>query len=406
MNTKIYPENIKKQGWDQMNKILEKEMPVRNKRRRWIFFLLLFGILSTAGVIISDYYLGNSPVNTELKEPEIKKNNAVRHHKPIASNLNHEDETRIKSDIYNKKSVSFTRNLTDKHFYHEESVNSQDKTLISESQKMGSQKSDKIKEREKESIANISLINNELNYQRINHYLAEKNAVLFRNRVKGLWHPYIEAKLFNKESGNVKPGLEFSFGNTFNISSRMFLDLSIGYADPGLLGNSVSLEQSYNTDASTSLYLENKQERIENKLSGGLIEISMFQGYRINKRISLRGGGGITFPVLLSSKILAGNDASADKDMNVEFTDSKNNSYNFSQEGLIPAYNFFVDANAAYRISGNLSLLAGYKHYFREYNVVTDLGVQNIYRVYFNQPAAISNFYLGLRYNFIRKKYF
>lgn len=406
MSTKTYPENIKKQGWEQMNMILEKEMPRSDKKRRLILFFLVLGILSTGGILFSKKYLINSPGKTEPQKQEIRKNKFLPNNEPIASGDLFNEKIPLKPDNYRenhlkyksayKPSKQILSELKENSNYPEQTY----KTTISNNEPLKSENEKTETNHDFSIISAISNIGNKKLISQRNDFLKGLTVNLHVKPTRRFLNPFIETKAFNKSSKKADPGIEFCIGNTFLLSPRMYIDLAAGLADPGLMGNSILLLQSYKSDASGTLNLGNTDNKTKNALSGGLVELSVFQGYRVNRKLSLKGGGGISFTKLLSSNIIYENSKSELTDSSVEFIDERNNTYRFSQDGLIPAYSFFAEANAGYKVFKGLSLVAGYKHYFREYNVVTDIGNESIYRVYFQQPDIISDFYLGLRYDF------
>ncbi len=42
-------EHLQNKGWEQMNALLDREMPVKKSRRRFLWIPLLFGLIAIAG---------------------------------------------------------------------------------------------------------------------------------------------------------------------------------------------------------------------------------------------------------------------------------------------------------------------------------------------------------------------
>lgn len=413
MRNKTFPENIKKQGWERMNELLNKELPRRRNRKRILVFFLIFGIISTFGLFIMKNY-NNAEVSIGVLKSgknEIQK---------VTSDQKHTGENIVrianersgnKNILHNKTNIANLKSKPDKNTLKENNKSRPETNTIEFQTKADenlnipeiafNKKSENVKLSEEDFSHLFTLKTPKF---------TEQNEPLLQNFVMKIpeksfnryFNPYIEMRVFNTTLERIAPKLEFSAGNTFYFNRRFFLDIGIGFTNSRLLVSSVNLASDDPDSKSTANEIElyNNQDVNEWSIKHGVFELSLHEGYRISRKIALKAGGGISFTKGINSVLSENTGKLISNENGIEINDSEFGSISLLPGYLIPDQIYFADLNVQYQIINKVNMEIGYKYYFNNYYVLTDTQLANVYRAYIKQPPVISNFYLGLKYNF------
>lgn len=412
MRNKTFPDNIKKQGWDRMNDLLNKELPQQRNRKRILVFFLIFGIISTFGLYMMNNY-NRAEVNIDTfknEQSEAQKASSVNNSGDLKtvrkSDIRSEDLNDLQSKSGNSnvtanplkstryKSIKTEALSNTKTFQEKEDENINEPEIVYD-----------IKETqrtENDDISRLFTLKIPIFPEQKDPYL--KNLAIQKPKKSFNWffNPFLETKVFNNTIESISPKFEFSAGNTFYFNRRFFFDIAIGYTNSQLLVGSVNLAADGTDFKATNNEIELYNNRGVNQksLKHGVFEISMHEGYRITRKISLKAGGGISFTKGLNSVLRENAEIFVSNENGIEINDSEYGSVSLPTGYLIPDHTYFAELNLQYQIITRINLQIGYKYYFNNYNVLTDTQQENVYRAYIKQPPVISNFYLGLKYNF------
>jgi hypothetical protein len=412
MRNKTFPDNIKKQGWDRMNDLLNKELPQQRNRKRILAFFLIFGIISTLGLYMMKNYNSDEVGIGTLKneKSEVQKTTTVNNYASEKTTR----KTNIKSEDLNvMHSKSGRSNYTPNPV-----KNTRYKSIKTEA--MSSTKNFKANEKEGINLTEIANIKKEtpgsenddisrLFTLKTPKFSEQKDPFLNSTAIKisqksfnWYFHPFLETKVFNTTIESIAPKFEFSAGNSFYFNRRFFFDIAIGYTNSQLLVSSVNLAADDPDSKATNNEIElyNNRGLNQKSIKHGVFEISLHEGYRVTRKVALKAGGGISFTKVLNSVLTENTGKFISNDNGIEINDSEFGSVSLPTGYLIPDHTYFADLNLQYQIINRINLEIGYKYYFNNYNVLTDIQQENVYRAYIKQPMVISNFYLGLKYNF------
>ena len=405
-----YPENIKKQGWNQMNDLLNKEMPERLSKRRVLLFFLILAFISTIGFFkISSNHRPEQSIN--IAQIGISQNEKVTlgELKETKKTVKHEESASVlRAKLQNRKDNK-GKNQNRKNHILDELKNSVTNIKLyethSEEMLYESQAAINISVDSRSQVEDIRrLFTLKTPFITENDKLVLKKMSVIKQAQYFKWYlnPYSEIRAFNNTTENFAPKFELSVGNTFYFDRRFYFDIAIGYTNSQLLVSSVKLaEDNFGAGLNISEIEFYDNRGINQKsLKNGVFEISMYEGYRFTRKFALKAGGGISFTKGINTVLTENTNKFINSDNGIEISTDNNGTIYLSDSYIIPDHTFFTDLNAQYTLRQKYSLEIGYKYYFNNYNVLTDTQNKSIYRAYVKQPPLISNFYLGLKYNF------
>lgn len=425
MGNKIYPDEIKKQGWKQMNEILDRELPAENPWKKVvILFLLLLAISLPAIYFISANAKGKESIEIKVPEqPEKFKADTIKSERTA-------NYANLKKGKQKPGDLQLT--FTDKKEQHIEAEENKPMLSLSEgkntkiipdqiaSQIILPNKQEAMPEKEIHENEKPQEYNDLPYRSHSTVYALQKSPnvdgksfsphpfldIHVKNPYRSLLNPFAKLSIFNTRAKVFSPGFGLYAGNSFYFSRRFFLDLSIGYTSAESLVKTTVLADGIETDRSTynEISLYQGDQNVITYLSRGVAEISVMEGYHFNRRFSVRAGGGVIFTGRLN-KLITGmaenNQSNSDDELTIET--GYGNSITISKEKLLPSHAFFASISSSYLISEQFDLLFGYKHYFRNYNIVRDKNKADIYRVYMDNPPFVSGLYIGMRYRILEK---
>lgn len=396
MRNDIFPDELKKQAWETMNEILDKELPQKRKSRKILLFII--SAISISGIILSIvFYPNNIMPNTEktIILPMIK----VKHSNTKFRKSNKSQNKMVyKTNINNNKSYFKNSILQETKQQTEQQL----KKTISESSQISENVTDidtilystaiyrkKREIYETQQISKKSIINEFQNKKLTGDLKLAYNHQQLVQKNNWYFHPYLGVKLYNSSVEGLTISSEINAGNIFLLNKRFLLDFSVSYTSPEIIYNTVEvLENNYN-NIDLSDKFSNDISSVYNlqSIKYNIFEFSFHESYRITKLFTLSAGEGISFTQKANSQI------------------KQNTNYPevYKNYDLIKPLTFFSDINAQLNLKKNFTFQFGYKYYFKNYSVFNDFDEVSTKSVYLKKESDLMNFYLGFRYNFLQK---
>ncbi len=302
-------------AWQQMAVILDKEMPVKKRRRfLWIWFLLGFGILVGAGIV----YRMNTPLHQEPRKKEI--NNAVVIPTEQAQ-LNVLKEN-LKNSIIKNNQTSFNR-IRPNNYVGNQQINGDllssfiSKTLVKESENLSQITADTIQQF---ITAKETVVTKE---QEITDFIPDVVIPLSSDSIKPIFfskNEYSIATSINKARKNnfqygINTGMYYAsnqqngmFGELFikyklaqkwqiNVGSNYFqpIHLSIAASDEAAAMDSSSARGSLTTSSNEQDTKESKEFLMNNDYA--FVQFPLQLEYKLSNRWYIASGLAWTIPL-------------------------------------------------------------------------------------------------------------
>lgn len=396
MRQEIFSNELKKQAWEKMNEILDKELP--QKKRKLRFLLILFPIFLIAGfVLFKSVYANNSGEKkiesgkTE-KIPFFEKNERKSHYR-IKNNSN--IPVANKGTYKNKKHVGTISNeLNTLENTVEQSIETQNDISLNPETITSV-----VKEKSTEENLNFKRedvltgqIPNHIVFQENNKITPKKfllNPLDIHNlKTQNIWyfHPYCGIKLYNSAVNGLNLSSEINVGNLLILNNRFLLDFSFSYTNPKILYSTVEVFDN-NYDVTSKLNeFANESSQITNlqSIKYSIFEFSFHESYKLSRVFTISAGGGIALT----------------KKMNSLLRNEENYPSEYVEVDLIRPVTFLSDINLQYYLNKKINFLLGYKYYFKNYSVFKDLEAVALRSAYLKKESELMNLYLGVRYNF------
>lgn len=396
MRQELFSNELKKQAWEKMNEILDKELP--QKKRKLRFLLILFPIVLIAGfVLFKSVYANNSGEikieSGKTKEIPFFENNERKSHYKLKKNS--KIPVANKGTYKNKKNSEtiFTKlntieNTVEQSIETQNIISLNPETITSE----GKEKSTEEYLNFKRDAKLTYQIPNYIVFQEIKKVTPGKfllNPLDIQNPInRNNWyfHPYCGIKIYNSAKQGLNLSSEISVGNILYLNYRFLLDFSFSYTNPNILYSTVEVFDN-NYDVSDKLNeFVNESTQITNlqSIKYSIFEFSFHESYRLSQLFTISAGGGIALT----------------KKMNSLLKQEENYPSEYSEVDLIKPVTFLSDINFQYNFTKKLTFSLGYKYYFKNYSVFKDVEAATLRSAYLKKESELMNFYLGVRYNF------
>ena len=386
---------IKREGWNKMKDILDREMP--EKKRRFLPFFLLFLILGGIGASFLYSKTGENKQNESVykKETVIEKkfedkSNEKNGNLPKAIINTTEEKTNTKSNnrrIKNAKSNIKKNNKLDKKQY-DFAAKTKDNNDIKKPENFNTHKTSG-NESKYVSINNIKRFNISLFEIEQRLLLAEfefNDLVVNRKKKTEFFNPFIGLKVHLYNYRKFAPKYEFDFGNYFKFSDRFSFGIAVSYVQTDLIFQSIQ-EESYvltNNDVESKNNNFNS-EAITFDIPAWTFELMLKEKYNITGKFSFDFGGGM---------VLGG----------LKFSGLKQDSRMDSGSWTEPDINnfkpvIFGEAGLYYHLNYGINAGLGYKYYYSGTYNVNENNKEVYSRKLINKEYS-SRFYLGINYCF------
>ena len=402
-----------------MNEILDMELPVKSPWRRIIFLFLLFAAISLPAIYLLS---GNSEKDKKIEMeipvlPEDIRNDTINLEekgyyadgydekiKEKDSQLSEIRDKKLFNEAAEKKSIPVFSEKEDIKINLQEIssdiLSNKKQQAIITVKSPENEKLREINEQKEQSFAAILPLKTSRYFTGTSFLLNPVFDIPVKTPYRSLLNPFAQISIFNTGADGFSPGLGLYDGNSFYFSKRFFLDLSIGFTNVESLIQTTSLTEDNHMEriVDNVINLYQGRENAWPSVSSGVIELSIMEGYHFTRRLSARAGVGVAFTGRLNKIITSRSEniQTGEPEYAVE-TDLGEQIY-ISDSGLLPRHAFFAGIGTVYLVHEKLDIVLGFKHYFRNYNVVTDSQKANIYRVSIDSPPFISGIYAGVRY--------
>jgi hypothetical protein len=424
MKNKIYSDEIKKQSWRQMNKMLDRELPVKNPKKLVVLLLLLLLALSVPALY---WIAGNTEkedameMKTPLMPEAIQTDSIISEKNGNYAGLENKtkEESELKAGILDeeKEQNKATGNNPGPVFSETKETEEQFTEIVAGYLSNNDRKEFYQSANQENAITPENRDHTDRGFSAVaalqTSRLIEGSTLLLypvfdysdKKPYSSFFNPFAKLSVFNSGSDDFSPGFGLYAGNSFYLSRRFFIDLSIGYTMAESLINTTSLVEYDKPDRSefNAITLYQGNQDAWSSLSNGVAEISVMEGYHISRRFSLRAGGGVAFTNRLNKIIKSRSENILSNDEEITIATGMGKYITIKEGKFLPSHSFFAGISSSYIITEKLDLLLGYKHYFKSYNVVTDNKEANIYRASIDNPPFVSGIYIGMRYWILKK---
>lgn len=396
MRRELFSNELKKQAWEKMNEILDKELP--QKKRKLRFLLILFPIVLIAGfVLFKSVYANNSGEikieSGKTKEIPFFENNERKSHYKLK--MNSKIPVANKGTYKNKKhsgTIStepyILENTVPQSIETQNIFSLNPETISSE----GKEKSTVEYLNFKRDAKLTYQIPNYIVFQEIKKVTPEKfllnplDIQNSKNRNNWYFHPYCGIKIYNSATQGLNLSSEINVGNILHLNNRFLLDFSFSYTNPNILYSTIEVfDNDYDVSDKLNEFV-NESSQITNlqSIKYSIFEFSFHESYRLSRLFTVSAGGGIALT----------------KKMNSLLKQEENYPSEYSEVDLIKPLTFLSDINFQYNFTKKLTFSLGYKYYFKNYSVFKDVEAATLRSAYLKKESELMNFYLGVRYNF------
>ena len=420
---------LKYEGWKRMKAILDKEMPVKKKRRLAPFIITAILVVMITGLAYLTYtnqYSGGKsqvfPSNTKDAK-DSRPVPATKHiennsHKTFNSPRQYLKKQGKPAVTPHRKPASGNR-LNKASFPHSvppavRHVENKNKPLATTTpakklQKpikavKGTPKYDLLPPIEK-SGTTLLAYNGELEMLPLPEYSGDN--------VRPIWdwfNPYLSINFHNISLDDWNTRLELFAGNRIKISNKYFVDLGVNFTRADNIYNAVIIK--INTldfdEESASAYINNRDNSTKdyrdlsyrhyngfrNIIKKTIFGLHMNQVFAFEKKINLVFGSQFYYTQKINRVIDTNTDSYAPERLN-------------NGNLTVPEYTFAFSFSLYYNLNTGVGINMGYKHYFTSEHPTLSTSLEKLEsnavvnkQVYISQRSKISNLFLGIKYVF------
>lgn len=395
MNKNNFNKEVKKEGWNKMKIILDKEMPV--KKRRFLPFLLLLLIPAALGII----FIYSKTTKKQQNQIFIKQQkNRFSSVKNIKQSLNiNTTSNNFKNLLNNKKNNEIKRktNKNDKTNPHKiKKLHKKEYKLIADAEKKNNIKN--LVYHKMTYVENNIALLNKLTFLNIKTLITQQRKYrpqfdfhdlnLTGKKDIGLFTPVMSIKLHAYNYKKFSPKLEFDFGNYFNISDRFSFGIVMALTQRNLVYQAIQKERyilndSYYTEV---LNFKNEYEIEQKDYSKWIFELMIKEKYNINKRIFIDFGGGIVLGGMKRIKI------------NYDYTSKNDLKTEYNPGDFKPI--LFIDMGLYYFLTKKINAGFGYKYYYSGTYNYNNMRNNEVHSQKLVNKKYSSRLFLGINYCF------
>lgn len=418
MNRSKYPNELKKEGWKAMKKSLDREMPVKSNKIKQIVVLLLMLCIVAIVFQLINHNNNDNKSNNQINNKTINENVKISNTGAVAFNQinkNKRNDTILLKSPYNKSSISTSKLYQQSNNYeiskHTETNNI--KTFLSENNTLPkeviniptetaiSQIEARDEIRSVTKIAKKDLVLNTSD----NHQLPLKdiNLKIFnkkRDLAKYAFNPFIQINFYN-----IKPqfaGLEpeFIIGNQFIAGKHLFLGVKLIYCDYDIFNSGINIiSDAYSQNENAYEFYSSPTITFKKlTINKGIFELAFYEGYNFNRKLNFIVETGLsTAGIVTKDMVKSNNKNPVSSEYLLLKTD--NNISVVSIDELVQDYELYGRINLSYKLAKHFDLIAGYKHYFKSYNLTTSNTNNFLVKTDNVRRNFTSNISLGLKYN-------
>jgi hypothetical protein len=400
MDKNIFDIEVKKEGWEKMRTILDKELPV--KKRRFLPFILLFLVFGIIGIT----FLYSKASKKELKEIITKERVQYIDResiKPIENKIIKIDTVSNTSKAINNKKTNtqYPENRNQKQKLKKQRISEIEKkqynivaaedgnnkietNIISHSPEIVENENHKDQINKISTIGISSLLSFEKKF--VPEYDFNYMVINRKNKTK-LLDPFAGIKLHTYNYKEFSPKFEFNLGTYFNLNDKFSFGAGIAFLQRKLVYQVIE-EENYvvynnnNVEKTRSKYSYNIEQEEQSKW---LFELMIMEKYNFTGKTAININGGIVLSGLSFSK----------KSLDVVSTDYEGRAYN--PENIKPIVFFGINLN--YALSDKIRAGLGYKYYYSETYIFNDNNTE-IYSQKLVNKKYSSKFFLGVNYFF------
>ncbi len=406
----------KREGWNQMEAILDKEMPV--KKKHLLPFLFLFLILSIAGITFmlkgmdnnkqKDLKYNNQTFSKDrlkYKDAGIKNktqngantinNNQIKPgtNKSIGPNSESKFNTLKKNKSGQQKNINPDKNhniyaIAKPHEYSVETTENKEFSKINPVEIASNDKTIVLNKISKIDLPGFLPETTEINPQ-----FDFNNFSIFENKKKKIFHPFAGIKVHSYNYKEFSPKFEFDLGSYLKVNSRFSFGFGIAVVQRNLIYQIVKKEDFTN---SNSVDFE-KNEQVysyviinQNSEQSWGLELMIMEKYNFSNKISINLSGGVEL-----SKINFTTNRFSYKNADLS---AENGIY---LQNVLDNYDpiYFADIALQYSFTNKILASLGYKYYFYPRYIITDKNM-NLYSLKLINKPYSSKYFVGIKYVF------
>jgi len=378
MEKREFSKELKYQGWEEMSLLLDKEMPVKKRKKVLILFFTIF-ILAAISLFLYQKFEDNNhknvqPLSSQKRTGKNGKNDIPKQSMYLSNKKEKLDKTTKNTSKIESNNNAFKRqphkqklNKTNNDFAYSNSQEILKDThtfdnkisLINKTSQFRNLSEDReTKPIVKLDAKSLSLFSKYLPLLCVNEPVFIKN-----NQRIDLFNPFagVKAYVFSTEEFNPKFG--FEIGNRFSYS-RHFTELSLSFVQSQIIVPQILLYDGKISDVENSGY--EKAEPFDTLelsekpyLKFGVFGINLNQGYRFSRRFNAGLGFGLAYTMPLKKLLY-----SIDKDSGNLNSNSSNN-YNYKNKVFaFDKFSLSANIDLSYRLSKLFTINLGYVFYF------------------------------------------
>jgi len=408
MEKREFNKELKYQGWEEMSLLLDKEMPVKKRKKVLIpFFTIL--ILAAISLLLFQKFKDNShktvqPLSSQKVTGNTGKNDIPKQSINISNIKDKLDKTtKNTSEIESNNNVikrqphkqKLKKTINDFAYSNAQEITKDTHTfdnkisLINKTSQVRNLSEDRetkpIVKLDAKSVSSLSTYSPLLC---VNEPVFIKN-----NRRIDLFNPFTGIKTYVFSTEKFNPKFGFEIGNRFSYN-RHFTELSLSFVQSQIIVPQVLLYDDQISDVENGFEKSERLDTVE-LLSGkphlkfGVFGINLNQGYRFSRRISARLGFGLVYTMPLSNLLYSKNKYSI---LNGSSSVNNNNYKVFAFD----KFSLSANIDLSYRLSKLFTINLGYTYYFNSgYKLHNEKNV--VYRVKVLSKSKFSRLNIGMR---------